>query len=90
MQGGKRENAGRPKGSKNKRTLAILDKLGDFHPVTELAELAQDKSLPVELRLDCLKTLLPYTAAKITPVEAVAFERQNNPDSDPLSYLLDI
>ena len=76
--GGARLNAGRPKGSKNKRTLEILDMLGDFHPVTELASMAQDKTLSVELRLECLKLLLPYCAAKISPMAPMAFESRHN------------
>lgn len=80
MQGGKREGAGRPAGSRNKRTLAVLDLLGDFHPIDELARIAQDEATPLEVRIDCLKTLLPYTAAKVSPIAPMAFERKHNPD----------
>jgi len=77
MQGGKRQNAGRPRGSRNKRTLAVIDRLGDWHPLEALVDIAKDESQPIETRIDCCKIILPYCSAKISNVEAVAFERRN-------------
>lgn len=81
MQGGYRENAGRPKGSKNKRTLAVLDKLEsvapDYCPIAELARIALDDETPLQVKVDCHKTIASYTIPKIKPLNSVGFESTN-------------
>jgi hypothetical protein len=86
MQGGARTNAGRPQGSRNKRTLAVLDKLEsaapDYCPIAELAKIAQDPETPLNLRIDCHKTIASYTVPKIKPFETIGFERENGIKED--------
>jgi hypothetical protein len=58
-------NPGRPKGAKNKKTI-ILERVyqrcaaQDFHPADVLMEIAMDPKVPVAMRRDCAKDLLPY------------------------------
>lgn len=82
--GGKREGAGRPPGSRNRRTLAVLDRLPeDYCPIEELARIALDKATPLQVRVDCHKTIASYTLPKVKPFEAMAYERTNGIDNDP-------
>lgn len=81
--GGARLGAGRPKGTKNLRTIAATELLAqaqerfpDFNPIAALIALAQDamaedadKPDPV-LAKDCYVAVLPYLAPRFKPIEA--------------------
>lgn len=71
--GGKREGAGRPKGSLNKRSLAAIEALAerfpDWTPLMHLAEVANDETLDREIRLDAAKAAAPYVHPKPKGVE---------------------
>lgn len=92
MQGGKREGAGRPKGSRNKRTIAVLDKLEsvspEYCPIVELARIALDPETPLQVRVDCHKTIASYTVPKIKPLNPSAFKVDNKAGNDYLDGLL--
>jgi hypothetical protein len=72
--GGRRAGAGRPKGSKNKRTISkvpllparahrqIIEEL----PLDILIAAMRDKSQPIELRLAAAKVAAPYFHARIS------------------------
>jgi hypothetical protein len=76
--GGKREGAGRPKGSLNKRSLEIIQEVAerypDWSPLMHLATVANDEAMAPEVRLDAAKAAAPYVHAKIKPVVADADE----------------
>lgn len=68
--GGKRDGAGRPRGSLGKRTAALLDKISaeignDFDPVVVLAKFAADVTLSPEFRADCAAKAAPYVHSKL-------------------------
>ena len=58
---------GRPKGSRNKRSLTLQEKLAAlrFDPVTALARIAMNRKNPVELRLKAAAEAAPYVHAKL-------------------------
>lgn len=76
--GGKREGAGRPRGSINRRTAEALEQLAeqfpDWTPLAHLAAVANDDSLDIEIRLDAAKAAAPYVHARLKPVVANADE----------------
>lgn len=54
--------------------MALLDILrdqfgADFHPGILLAKVVADEEADLRLRVDCAKTLLPYTEASLKSVE---------------------
>ena len=71
--GGKREGAGRPAGSKNQRTVAVLEHLDDDenNPVLAILRVmkAAEKEGDIRLAADCAKSLLPYYLPKQRPSE---------------------
>jgi len=64
--GGARQGAGRPRGSKNKRTIELHERLEalDFDLVGGLVEMAND-SEDEKIRLDARKTLMPYVYPRL-------------------------
>ncbi|MCL4767750.1 MAG: hypothetical protein KJZ80_16100 [Hyphomicrobiaceae bacterium] len=72
--GGKREGAGRPRGSLNRRSLeaiqAVAEKYPDWTPLQHMAAVANDETLDVEIRLDAAKSAAPYVHAKLKAVVA--------------------
>ena len=72
--GGKRPGAGRPKGSKNKRTTnRVPRELAQLHrltteelPLDILIAAARDKTQPLELRLAAAKAAAPYFHARVS------------------------
>lgn len=76
--GGKREGAGRPRGSLNKRSLEIIEEVAerypDWSPLMHLATVANDEAIAPEIRLDAAKAAAPYVHAKFKPVVADADE----------------
>jgi hypothetical protein len=72
--GGAREGAGRPKGRPSLRRAAqAIAEVGaawpGWSPVLHLATVANDESLPVEIRLDAAKAAAPYLHSRPKPVE---------------------
>lgn len=67
--GGKREGAGRPEGSRNRRSAVIADYLDrpKNNPIKNLIRLAQKAEAGGDIRLaaECFKTLMPYYAARL-------------------------
>ena len=70
--GGYRSNAGRPKGSRNKRTIATLDGLVSEMNVTPLEFLTSvymDENQDPKIRVDAAKAAAPYVHAKLSNIE---------------------
>jgi hypothetical protein len=67
------KTGGRQRGTPNKNRVALLAKLEDsfptYDPLLALAELAQDASVDLSVRLDCHKTLANYLYPKMRSVE---------------------
>jgi hypothetical protein len=72
--GGRRAGAGRPRGSKNKRTIARVPLLParahrqiiEEMPLDILVAAARDKTQPLELRLAAAKAAAPYYHARMS------------------------
>lgn len=70
--GGKRPGAGRPKGTRNKRTLAQHDALkGGLTPLEYFAGLYQDEECPTAIRLDAAKAAAPYVHQRLAITEQI-------------------
>lgn len=71
--GGARAGAGRPKGSRNRRSAEaiaeVAKKYPDWTPLLHMAEVANDADLPPEVRLDAAKSAAPYMHARAKPIE---------------------
>lgn len=83
--GGKREGAGRPKGSLNRRSIAVIEavaeKYPDWTPLMHLATVANNEELPVDVRVDAAKAAAPFVHAKakaavLDQEELIALERR--------------
>ena len=75
--GGARRGAGRPKGTKNLRTVAATNllteaqsKFPDFNPIAALIALASEPDTDPTLAKECYVAVLPYMAPRFRPVEA--------------------
>jgi hypothetical protein len=72
--GGRRVGAGRPRGTKNKRTIAAVPLLParahrqtvEEMPLDILIAAARDKTQPIELRLAAAKAAAPYYHARLS------------------------
>jgi hypothetical protein len=72
------KGAGRPLGTPNKRTVharVVLDDLG-ANPAAFLAQTMTDETNPLDIRIDCAKSLMPYVFPKLSAVEVTG------PDGD--------
>jgi hypothetical protein len=70
--------AGRPLGSPNKRTVharVVLEDLG-ANPAAFLAQTMTNEANPLDIRIDCAKSLMPYVFPKLSAVEV------SGPDGD--------
>ena len=71
--GGKRQGAGRPAGSLNKRSIeaieAVANRYPDWTPLLHFAAVANDETLPTEVRLDAAKAAAPYIHPRPKPTE---------------------
>lgn len=72
--GGARDGAGRPKGKPTLRRAAeaiaaVAEAHPGWSPVLHFAAVANDKDLPVEIRLDAAKAAAPYLHARPKSVE---------------------
>ena len=68
--GGRQPGAGRPKGSKNKRTIAIGDELatGGELPKGFMLRVMRDESQPMPLRADMAKAVAPYFHPRLNAI----------------------
>src|SRR3954462_2438745 len=62
---------GRPPGSRNKRSLAVEEKLAELgcDPITAMALLAMDNTIAIELRIKLYCELAGYVAPKLKAIE---------------------
>src|SRR3954452_17423899 len=62
---------GRPRGSRNKRSLAVEEKLAELgcDPITAMALLAMDNTIAIELRIKLYCELAGYVAPKLKAIE---------------------
>src|SRR3954453_19472064 len=62
---------GRPPGSRNKRSLAVEEKLAELgcDPITAIALLAMDVTVAIELRIKLYCELAGYVAPRLKAVE---------------------
>ena len=62
---------GRQKGTPNKRTIAVAEKLAALgcDPIKQMGQIALDESVEVSLRVQVLKELCQYVAPKRKAVE---------------------
>lgn len=71
--GGRREGAGRKKGSKNKKTMSMLklleEKYHDYDPVIAMIEIAQDESNDIDIRLRAHKEVAGYIHPKLRQMD---------------------
>jgi len=65
------KTGGRRKGTPNKSTVAIGEKLAQIgcDPILELAKIAMNGKTPIELRVRCLVELASYVYPKRKPVD---------------------
>ena len=65
------KTGGRQKGTPNRATLIIQEKLEAIgcDPLIELAKMGMDKATPLEIRERCLTNLLPYVYPKRKPID---------------------
>lgn len=81
--GGKRPGSGRPKGSKNKRSLASqLEAVGDGPtPLEFLIGVYQDEGKPEVMRMDAAKAAAPYVHSRFSNVDmSVSDDRRELPE----------
>jgi predicted DNA-binding transcriptional regulator AlpA len=84
--GGKRSGAGRPRGSRNKITLSLLhwirqSKQPDL--LSQLSSVANNRDVPIDVRLDALRRLFGWAAARI-----VSASRDQPPDISEVPHAL--
>ena len=82
--GGRQLGAGRPKGSKNKRTIALEEAMaaGGELPKGFMLRVMRDESQPMPLRADMAKAVAPYCHPRLNAVE------QTGKDGGPLIIIL--
>lgn len=70
--GGNRTGSGRPKGSKNVKTIELIDKaVGDGQtPLEFLLGVMNDMENMKNLRIDAAKAAAPYVHSKLTTIDA--------------------
>jgi hypothetical protein len=86
-----KKTGGRKKGTPNRNTRAIVERLQQEHPnycpLSELARIANDEATPIELRVQCHKTIAAHTIPKINAITAHEFDVRNGLADDPYSEL---
>jgi len=66
------ENAGRKKGTKNKKTLLTVEEIllkYDVNPIEELIKIAQEPDVKMDIKKDCWKEVSKYTFSQKKAVE---------------------
>lgn len=75
------KTGGRKKGSLNRNTRAVLERLQEDHPnycpLSELARIATDADTPTDLKIKCNTTIASYIIPKISPISALMFDKRN-------------
>lgn len=75
------KTGGRKKGTPNRNTRAIVERLQQEHPnycpLSELARIALDESTSVDLKIKCNQTIASYIVPKITPISVHMFDKRN-------------
>ncbi len=69
--GGKRPGAGRPKGTRNKKTEAQVAAISDsgLTPLDYMLSVMRDETVPRDERLDAAHKAAPYVHAKLATVD---------------------
>mgnify|MGYP007083491787 CR=1 FL=1 len=72
MKGGKRQGAGRPKGSPNKATQARQEAIAEsgLTPLDYMIGIMRDEGKPEAVRFEAAKAAAPYVHPKLSTVEA--------------------
>lgn len=80
-----KKKRGRPKGSPNKKTLALKERLLEMgaHPELVLAEFMLDEGKPDAVRIEAAKALMPYVHSKM-PTELTG------KGGGPVTFTLDL
>jgi hypothetical protein len=71
MRGGKRENAGRKKGSRNKRTSELQARIRatGMDPLAFMIAVMRNAKAPLEMRFEAARSAAPYVHPRLTAVE---------------------
>jgi len=64
------KTGGRKKGTPNKKTIDLLERMGNFDPIENLIEIVKNKCTPLDLRVKINLDLLPYIYPKRKPLES--------------------
>lgn len=71
--GGKRDNAGRKEGSRNRKSLELetllQKKFPNYDPVISMVEIANDKKVDMSLRLAAHKEIAKYLRPQLKAIE---------------------
>jgi hypothetical protein len=72
--GGKRPGAGRPKGSRNRRTAELVEaaQKSGILPLDFLLSVMRDKNAPRDVRIEAAKAAAPYLHARLNSVNVNA------------------
>jgi hypothetical protein len=85
------KTGGRQRGTPNRNTKALLERLQEEHPnycpLSELAKIATDEATPVELKVQCHKTIASYIVPKVSPITSHEFDVRNGLEKDPYADL---
>ena len=71
------KTGGRQKGTPNRATLMLKEKLDDLgcDPLVELAKIGMNPKIPIEIRVRCFIEIASYVYPKRKPVDAPNHER---------------
>ena len=64
------ENAGRKKGTPNKKTKELMELLGDYNPAESLLEILKSDRVPIDLKIKINLDLMGYLYPKRKSVES--------------------
>jgi len=71
--GGKRPGAGRPRGSRNRRTRETVAAVEQgLTPLAYLTSVYRDESLETHIRIEAAKAAAPYVHAKLSQIDVQA------------------
>ena len=63
------KTGGRQKGTPNKRTADLLERLGNYNPLDALLAISQDENTPIEIQVKINLDLMNYVYPKRKSVE---------------------
>ena len=64
------DNAGRRKGTPNKKTTELIELLGDYNPAESLLEILKSDRVPIDLKIKINLDLMSYIYPKRKSIEA--------------------